>query len=104
MPADGPLPWDHKNSARPLEQITTGDFVMPAAVPPVCQDLRRGILDPRPDDRLTIDGILTHAWLFRVGNVFPVAKAGAAFGEEPMLKLCRGGSPASNLRGEKSEV
>jgi hypothetical protein len=48
-------------------------------------------LNPRPDDRLMIDGILTYPWVFRMRNVF-------TFGEEPMVNFGFGGSYRSNLR------
>jgi serine/threonine protein kinase len=71
---DGSLPWDYSDADRMYGQITTGDFPMPSTISGHCQDLLRGILNPDPSQRVTIDAILNHPWLFGVGNVFPMAK------------------------------
>jgi serine/threonine protein kinase len=94
---DGSLPWNYEDAPRMLEQITGASFQMPDSISPACQDLLRGILNPDPGQRFTIDAILMHPWLFGVGNVFPVAKPADPIAGEG-LKLSFGGSSASNLR------
>jgi serine/threonine protein kinase len=95
---DGSLPWDYRDPDRMMAQITTGDFPMPRAISPHCQDLIRGILNPDPDARFSLDAMLTHPWLFGVGNVFPLPKMPAIQREEPHLDLSYGGSSATVLK------
>jgi serine/threonine protein kinase len=94
---DGSLPWNYKEPSRMLEQITTGDFPMPRSISPQCQDLLKGILDPNPAQRYTLDAILMHPWLFGVGNVFPLPKV-AFKPPEQHMPLALGGFSASDLR------
>jgi serine/threonine protein kinase len=94
---DGSLPWNYDDETRMVEQITTGSFPMPAAISSACQDLIRGILNPDPAQRFTIDAILMHPWLFGVGNAFVVHKPPEPIAGQT-LKLSFGGSSASNLR------
>lgn len=81
-----------------FEQITNGDFPMPASLSPECQDLLRQILNPNPTQRITIDEILAHPWLFGIGNVFPAPKKVEETVKEPRLNLSLGGFSSSNLR------
>jgi serine/threonine protein kinase len=94
---DGSLPWDYSDPHRMYGQITTGDFPMPRAISTHCQDLLRGILNPDPGQRLTIDVILTHPWLFGVGNVFPMAKPQRAAVQLAGSHHAFGRSSVSNL-------
>jgi serine/threonine protein kinase len=94
---DGSLPWNYQNQERMVEQILTGDFPMPVALSAQCQDLLRGILEPNPAGRLTIDGILTHPWLFGLGEVFLPPKM-ATKQPERHVSLALGGFSASDLR------
>jgi maternal embryonic leucine zipper kinase len=71
---------------------------MPRAISPHCQDLIRGILNPDPDARLSLDAVLAHPWLFGVGNVFPLPKMPAIQRAEPHLDLSYGGSSATVLK------
>ena len=71
---DGSLPWNYQDSNRMFQQITTGDFPMPKTISVQCQDLIKNILNPDPKLRFSTDQILMHAWLFGVGNVFPLPK------------------------------
>jgi serine/threonine protein kinase len=57
---DGSLPWDDRDWEEMFRQMTTGDFPMPRGISAHCQDLIRGILNPNPDERLTIEAILAH--------------------------------------------
>jgi serine/threonine protein kinase len=94
---DGSLPWNYRDSTQMLDQITKGEFPMPATISPACQALLRGILNPDPAQRFTAEMILTHPWLAGVGNVFPLPKPPETIAE-PQLKLSFGGASASNLR------
>jgi maternal embryonic leucine zipper kinase len=71
---------------------------MPRAISPHCQDLIRGILNPDPDARLSLDAMINHPWLFGVGNVFPLPKMPPIQREEPHLDLSYGGSSATVLK------
>ncbi|OHT16963.1 CAMK family protein kinase [Tritrichomonas foetus] len=121
---DGSIPWNYQDSNKMFEQITTGDFPMPRTLSAECQDLLRCILNPNPQHRITAESILTHPWLFGLGNVFPQPKppkqalinqsnsnsnAGSpnmgglnnqqpAIGQEPRLNLSLGGFSSNDLR------
>ena len=95
---DGSIPWNYQDSNKMFEQITTGDFPMPRTLSPECQDLLRCILNPNPQMRITAEGILTHPWLFGIGNVFPQAKPPQPKQQEPRLNLSLGGFSSSDLR------
>ncbi|KAH0785569.1 CAMK family protein kinase [Histomonas meleagridis] len=94
---DGSLPWNYQDSNIMYQQIINGDFPMPQTISIQCQDLIRGILTPDPSQRYSIDAILTHPWLFGIGNVFPLPKHKVENGPIPNLNLSVGGFSASDL-------
>ena len=95
---DGSLPWNYKDSSRMFEQITKGDFPMPKSLSFQCQDLIKRILVPDPNQRITIESILIHPWLFGVGNVFPTTKSLEI--TEQRLNLSLGGFSAGDVKSQ----
>ena len=97
---DGSLPWNYQDSTRMYEQITQGDFPMPTTISVQCQDLLKNILNPDPKKRFTTDQILTHAWMFGVGNVFPPPKIDDRMRNE-RLGLTLGGFSTGDVASQR---
>ncbi|EAY18397.1 CAMK family protein kinase [Trichomonas vaginalis G3] len=100
---DGSLPWNYQDSNRMFQQITTGDFPMPATISLQCQDLLKSILNPNPNTRFSTDQILTHPWLFGVGNVFPLPKPVDSIADQ-RLGIGLAGFSAGDIKNQRNEL
>ncbi|XP_026062193.1 serine/threonine-protein kinase BRSK1 isoform X1 [Carassius auratus] len=58
----GALPFDHDNLRQLLEKVKSGVFHMPHFIPPDCQALLRGMIEVKPEKRLTLEEIQKHPW------------------------------------------
>ena len=97
---DGSLPWNYQDSNRMYQQITTGDFPMPTTISVQCQDLLKNILNPDPTKRFSTEQILMHAWLFGVGNVFPLPRVDDRMRNE-RLGLTSGGFSTGDVASQR---
>nr|BAA28663.1 HrPOPK-1 [Halocynthia roretzi] len=59
----GALPFDDDNLRQLLEKVKRGVYHIPHFVPPDAQNLLRGMIDVRPDKRLSLQQVLQHPWM-----------------------------------------
>lgn len=58
----GKFPFEGENVYKLFAAISTGKFSMPPDLPPLLQDLLKGMLAKEADERFSIQEIRTHAW------------------------------------------
>lgn len=63
FPLQGALPFDDDNLRQLLEKVKRGVYHIPHFVPPDAQNLLRGMIDVRPDKRLSVS-VCFHDILF----------------------------------------
>jgi serine/threonine-protein kinase 11 len=58
----GKFPFEGENVYKLFAAISAGQFMMPSDLPPLLQDLLKGMLMKEAEERLSIPEIRTHAW------------------------------------------
>ena len=59
----GTNPWTQENTAKMIQEITTGDYYIPDNVSEGCADLIRRMLVTVPESRATMEEVVGHPWL-----------------------------------------
>ena len=59
----GHHPWNVTNIPKMVKQITSARYVVPSSVTPACDELIKGMLKLKPNERLSCERILGHPWM-----------------------------------------
>ncbi|XP_078491298.1 serine/threonine-protein kinase BRSK2 [Ciona intestinalis] len=75
----GALPFDDDNLRHLLEKVKRGVYHIPHFISPDAQNLLRGMIEVRPEKRLTLQAVLNHKWML-VGDMNGVLDPGKTLG------------------------
>ncbi|OHT03682.1 CAMK family protein kinase [Tritrichomonas foetus] len=59
----GELPWTKKNQLQLFDQIKNGEYNVPTYLSEPCRNFIKGMMEPDPERRMTIDQALSHPWI-----------------------------------------
>ena len=102
----GEYPWNLKNQAMMMQQISSAEYTIPKDVSDKAQDLIRKMLQRDPKDRITMEEALQHPWL-RIASSAPIVKRLNLVVEPPALPRLQAtklGALAQKARGERQSV
>uniref|UniRef100_H2YPM9 non-specific serine/threonine protein kinase n=1 Tax=Ciona savignyi TaxID=51511 RepID=H2YPM9_CIOSA len=71
----GALPFDDDNLRHLLEKVKRGVYHIPHFISPDAQNLLRGMIEVKPEKRLTLQAVLSHKWM-TAGDVNGVTDMG----------------------------
>jgi serine/threonine protein kinase len=59
----GHMPWRERHAPKLLGEIRRAEYEVPQNVTTDCTDLIRMLMQPHPDDRISLDDVMNHPWL-----------------------------------------